>query len=455
MNMNRTLLTIVFAVCATLGMWAQGTKPLPSLHVEGKWLVDTHGNHVVLHGVMDTPSMWFNNNRWTGGYNETGATNCKKYFTKLFTGLEQAKCNVFRLHLDPAWTSGDNSYTYQTAVVQSDEWTNEANIKHFNPSKLTNFLSTLYVPLMLDALKHGMYVVVRPPGVCPGRLQVGDYYQKYLIQVWDIVSKNDSVRKYAGQISLELANEPVSIKNSQNADDAKAMHDYFQPVYDKIRSNGFTGIIWIPGTGWQSSYADYKTYPITGYNIGYAVHDYDGWYGCEDKKWEAKDVAARTKAKITQFHNQVPVVDTNPIIITEIDWSPKKPGTGHYDEHGNWVESNYGTWATGRTSVWGAITKGVHDHYGNISMTLSGTHCLLDIDTLIKKNKVVPSFGGLEEACGKACMDWYAEYYNQNYPKADFTSVPVSDFGKTYQNPIVRADLWYQPPCTTSPVPPS
>ena len=441
MNMNRTLLTIVFAVCATLGMWAQGTKPLPSLHVEGKWLVDTHGNHVVLHGVMDTPSMWFNNNRWTGGYNETGATNCKAYFKKLFTGLEQAKCNVFRLHLDPAWTSGDNSYTYQTAVVQSDEWTNEANIKHFNPTKLSTFLTSLYVPLMLDALKHGMYVVVRPPGVCPGRLQVGDYYQKYLIQVWDIVSKNDSVRKYAGQISLELANEPVSIKNSQNADDAKAMHDYFQPVYDKIRSNGFTGIIWIPGTGWQSSYADYKTYPITGYNIGYAVHDYDGWYGCEDKKWEAKDVAARTKAKITQFHNQVPVVDTNPIIITEIDWSPKKPGTGHYDEHGNWVESNYGTWATGRTSVWGAITKGVHDHYGNISMTLSGTHCLLDIDTLIKKNKVVPSFGGLEEACGKACMDWYAEYYEKNYPKADFTSVPVSDFGKTYQNPIVRADF--------------
>jgi hypothetical protein len=33
---------------------------LASLHVEGRWLVDTHGNHVVFHGVMDTPSMWFN-----------------------------------------------------------------------------------------------------------------------------------------------------------------------------------------------------------------------------------------------------------------------------------------------------------------------------------------------------------------------------------------------------------
>ena len=428
-------------LCASLCIWAQGVKPLPSLHVEGKWLVDTHGNKVVLHGVMDTPSMWFNDNRWTGGYNETGATNCKTYFNKLFIGLEKAKCNVFRLHLDPAWTSGDNSYTYQPAIYQSDEWTGEANIKHFNPSKLTTFMKSLYVPLMLNALKHGMYVVVRPPGVCPGSLKVGDYYQQYLIQVWDIVSSNDSVRKYSGQISIELANEPVSIKNALDQSDAKAMHDYFQPVYDKIRANGFTGIIWIPGTGWQSSYADYKTNPITGYNIGYAVHDYDGWYGMADKDWQAKDVPARIKAKITQFHNQVPVVDTNPIIVTEIDWSPTKPGTGHYNEHGNWVESNYGTWATGRTSVWGAVTKGVHDHYGNISMTLSGTHCLIDIDTLIKKNKVVPAFGGLEEACGKACMDWYAEYYEKNYPKADFSSVPVSDFGTKYQNPIVRADF--------------
>ena len=81
---------------------AQMQTPLPSIHVEGKWLVDTYGNHVVLHGVMDTPSMWFNSNRWTGGYNETGAKNCLTYFHKVFAGLQQANCDVFRLHLDPA-----------------------------------------------------------------------------------------------------------------------------------------------------------------------------------------------------------------------------------------------------------------------------------------------------------------------------------------------------------------
>ncbi len=424
-------------------------KPLPSLHVEGKWIVDSHGNHVVLHGVMDTPSMYFNDNRWGGGYNETGARNCLAYFEKIFTGLEQANCDVFRLHLDPAWTS-DGSITAAGFTKNSEGKTidplgnevgGEADISHFSSARLSTFLDQVYCPLMEKAMKHGMYVVVRPPGVCPGEIRVDGYYQKYLMEVWDIVTKKDFIRRYPGQISIELANEPVSVKNNQGANDSKALRDFFQPIVNKIRENCFTGIIWVPGAGWQASYADYATYPIEDVNFGYAVHDYDGWYGCEDKKWTAADVPARTQAKITQFHNQVPVVDTNPIIITEIDWSPKNPGSGHYNEHGDWVESNYGTWATGRTSVWGQITKNVHDHYGNISMTLSGTHCLLDVDTLIQKNKVVPSFGGLEEACGKACMDWYAEYAKVDNPLPDFTSVPISDLGTTYENPIVRADF--------------
>ena len=442
----RRLLSILFATCLTIGAWALDT-PLPSLHVEGKWLVDTYGNHVVLHGVMDTPSMWFNNNRWTGGYNATGAKNCVAYFHKLFAGMKQANCDVFRLHLDPAWTN-DNNVKYVDLSAQPEHKTGdlpsgEANVEHFSAKRLATFLKSVYIPLMIDALDHGLYVVVRPPGVCPGEIRVDGYYQKYLIEVWDSVSKNDIIRSHAGQISIELANEPVSVKNASGQSDAKALRDFFQPVVDKIRSNGFTGIIWVPGSGWQSNYADYKSYPIKGDNIGYAVHDYDGWYGLEDKKWSAGDVPARTKAKISQFHNQVPVVDTNPIIITEIDWSPTKPGTGHTNEHGQWVESNYGTWATGRTSVWGQVTKNVHDHYGNISMTLSGTACLIDIDKLLKTGVAEPAFGGLEEACGKACFDWYAEYAQVNNPSPDYVNnVPASDRGNgKYQNPVVRADF--------------
>ncbi|MBO7467594.1 MAG: family 43 glycosylhydrolase [Bacteroidaceae bacterium] len=429
----KKVLMLLFTFVVTTAS-AQGVKPMPTLSVEGRHIVDQHGNHVVLHGVMDTPNAWFNGGRW--GWSYSSVTPCLNYFEKIFSGLEEAKCDVFRLHLDPAWTNDpSNSYTYSGAKGQADDATGEADIKKFNPSRLKTYLRTLYFPLAKKAMNHGMYVVVRPPGVCPGNLQVGDYYQNYLMTVWDLFTQNDSIRKYPGQISIELANEPVSLKNAQGKDDAKALHDYFQPIVDKIRENGFTGIIWVPGTGWQSNYTSFAQYPIEGYNIGYAVHDYCGWYGCSDSSCDPQSL-------IQQFRQQVPVVDTAPIIITEVDWSPYKPGTGHYNEHGDWVESNYGTWSTGSTSKWGKAYKQLLDHYGNISMTLSGTSCLIDVDTLINKKKVVPAFDGLEEACGKACMDWYAEYYEVDWPHADFRNTVVSDLGNgKYQNPIIRADF--------------
>ena len=406
--MRRTILFFLALVSLTVA--GQGVKPLPKLHVEGRWLVDNHGNHVVLHGVMDTPSMFFNNERWGSmwqgvQYDANGANRCLAYFEKLFAGMEKAKCTVFRLHMDPAWTNDPNK--------QFTNGGQEDDISCFSVTRFKTFLPSLYWKLIQKAMNHGMYVVVRPPGVCPKNLKVGDEYNQYLMTVWDIFSQNTYVKLFAGQVSIELANEPVTVLNAQGQEDPRALHDYFQPIVDKIRANGFTGIIWAPGTGWQANYTSYAAYPIEGYNIGYAVHDYTGWYG-------SSDANPSPEVKINTFHQQVPVVDTNPIIITEVDWSPEKPGAeGHYNEHGDWVVPNYGTWSTGSTSKWGKAFKACLDHFGNISMTLSGTGCLLDIDRLLKDGSVVPAFGGLEEACGKACMDWYADYYQVDWPHAD------------------------------------
>ena len=423
------LLTIFFA----LGANAQGVKPLPSLHTEGRWLVDKHGNQVVLHGVMDTPNMYFNGWRWgnpwgwngnTANYDDNGAKKCIKYFEKIFKGLEEAKCDVFRLHMDPAWTNdGSITATGFTKKVKNgktvtidpngQEVDGEANISQFSETLYRHWLPTLYFELAKKAMNHGMYVVVRPPGVCPGNIKVGDYYQAYLTKVWDIFSSQDFVKEHAGQISIELANEPVGLKNANGQDDAKAMHDYFQPIVDKIRENGFTGIIWVPGTVWQQNYRGYAEYPIEGENIGYAVHDYCGWYGCSDDNPDPQN-------EIKNFHESVPVIDFAPVIITEVDWSPVNPDAeGHYNESGTWVQPNFGTWATGSTSKWGKAYKTMLDYFGNISMTLSGTGCLIDEDKLLSTGKVYPAFNGNEEACGKTCMDWYADYYNVNWPHAD------------------------------------
>lgn len=434
----KRIFTLITILCA-LGAGAQGVKPLPSLHTDGRWLVDKHGNQVVLHGVMDTPSNYFNGGRWEGSkalgwwdhYNDTGVTNCLAYFEKLFKGMEKAKCDVFRLHMDPAWTNDPaDGYVYAGSVGQASDASGEADIKKFNPERYQKYLPQLYLKLAEMAMKYGMYVVVRPPGVCPHDLKVGDYYNRYLMYVWDVFSQQEFVKDHAGQISIELANEPVNLRNAQNQDDPKALHDYFQPIVNKIRENGFTGIIWAPGTGWQANYTSYATYPIEGDNIGYAVHDYTGWYGCSDANPDPQN-------KIEQFHKQVPVVDTNPIIITEVDWSPENPSAqGHYNEHNEWVQPNYGTWSTGSTSKWGKAYKAMLDYYGNISMTLSGTGCLFDIDKLLSTGNVYPAFNGLEEACGKACMDWYAEYYTVNYPHAD----DEAETGDFYTIESLKAD---------------
>ena len=441
----------LFLVCAVLMMstvmWAQGVKPLPSLHVEGRWLVDQHGNHVVLHGVMDTPNMYFNGWRWVSpwdpnnyaDYNEASVSKCLDYFEKLFTAMEKSKCTIFRLHLDPAWTNDpSSSYTYSGAKDQPADAQNEADIKKFNPSRLSTFLTKLYWPLMQKAMDHGMYVVVRPPGVCPQNLKVGDYYNKYLLTVWDKVSQNSNIKKYAGQISLELANEPVNLRNANNQDDAKALHDFFQPIVDKIRANGFTGIIWVPGTGYQSNYRSYASWPIEGYNIGYAVHDYPGWYSSSDDNPGVQN-------KRTNFHNAVPVVDTNPIFISEVDWSPiKEPKEfDRLNEHGDSVFKNLGTWATGSTSKWGkAFKEGVLDYFGNVSMTLTHPHDFFDIDKVVANGTVVAAFNENPEACGKACMDWYADYYTKDWAHADFKNYVVSDQGTgSYKNPIISADF--------------
>ena len=434
----KRIFTLITILCA-LGAGAQGVKPLPSLHTEGRWLVDKHGNQVVLHGVMDTPSNYFNGGRWEGSkalgwwdhYNDTGVTNCLAYFEKLFKGMEKAKCDVFRLHMDPAWTNDPaDGYVYAGSAGQASDASGEADIKKFNPERYQKYLPQLYLKLAEMAMKYGMYVVVRPPGVCPHDLKVGDYYNQYLMYVWDVFSQQEFVKDHAGQISIELANEPVNLRNAQNQDDPKALHDYFQPIVNKIRENGFTGIIWAPGTGWQANYTSYATYPIEGDNIGYAVHDYTGWYGCSDANPDPQN-------KIEQFHKQVPVVDTNPIIITEVDWSPENPSAqGHYNEHKEWVQPNYGTWSTGSTSKWGKAYKAMLDYYGNISMTLSGTGCLFDIDKLLSTGNVYPAFNGLEEACGKACMDWYAEYYTVNYPHAD----DEAETGDFYTIESLKAD---------------
>ena len=225
-------------------------------------------------------------------------------------------------------------------------------------------------------------------------------------------------------MSIELANEPVDVYDSKGKKNSSvALRDFFQPIVDVIRENGFKGIIWVPGSGWQSWYNNYAKNPIVDPedNFGYAVHCYPGWYNSSGGNNDKTNKESMRR----QFETQVPVVKTNPVIVTEIDWSPLKPGEGHYDEHGNWVEPNYGTWGTATTSGFGNAFKYIHDYYGNISMTLQGSGLYFDIDKYLESGIVQPAFQGVEEACGEACFAWYKEYYEASTGIENVTSDDV------------------------------
>ena len=152
--MKAFLLTALLAI--GLAPAAKAEIP-PSIHVEGKDLVDTHGNKVVMHGVMDTPSMYFNGGRWGwGSYDATDApTRCLDYFEKVFAAITDTKqganCTVFRLHLDPAWTN--NGSVVAAGFTQKDgkwydtngtEVSGEADIKNFDMTRFKKFWTSVY-----------------------------------------------------------------------------------------------------------------------------------------------------------------------------------------------------------------------------------------------------------------------------------------------------------------------
>jgi len=388
----------------------------------GKNLVyaDNVNEKVTLHGVMDTPNAYFNNDRWSitdwnNRYNnDNDVKNCLAYFETLLSAFVNHSAgsyvDLFRLHLDPAWTNDPN----KTATNGGQE----NDISRFSADRLRTYMDKLYWPIAKKAIDKGMYVIMRPPGVCPQSISVGGEYQNYLKTVWNIVSSNENVKKYAGQIMIELANEPITVLDTDGTNSnsrASVLHDFFQPIVDIIRANGFKGVILSSGSGYQWHYEGYSSYPITGDNIGYAVHWYPGWHGTNSSKTVISD-----QTIINTFQSNVPVVTSRPIVITEVDWSPEDSSgdIDHYNEFNQPVYKNYGTWATGYTSSFGKNFKATHDYFGNISMTLTHPYEYVDFDKLFNNGVVTYSYQSKaepKEACAYTCfVDWYPKLYKDH-----------------------------------------
>jgi len=408
------VLSVLFQVN---NVFAWGGMPMPQLHVEGRYLKDSQGNVVNLHGFAQTYSPWFNE----GGkyWNNYDVAGCLKYNKGILDKVMAAgwKANYLRLHMDPHW-----SYTPGMPVTGEDD------ISAFNFTRFKTYLNSVFIPMAEYAISKGLYVVMRPPGVCPGKIAVGDAYNQYLIKVWGYVAQQPKLKNNPN-IMFELANEPVDILGSDGTYGAGSqghfdkLKTFFQAVVDTIRSSA-DNILWVPGLGFQSLYSGYAVNPIEGENIGYAVHVYPGWFN-----------SGQGYANFQSgWNNQVkPVADFAPIIVTEMDWAPAK------------YNASWGKDITGVAGGvgFGANFKKITDDSGNVSwLIFTGPDLLAKFTGVPLVAGGDSTFWNDPQACPWPTHQWYQDYTQTNYPRPDFGYKSTSDNGDgTFANPVICGDF--------------
>lgn len=412
--LRKYLLATVLAILCSSSVLAQS---LPALHVEGPFLVDENGKRHNLHGFAQTFSPWFNEqgSKW----NNYNVAECLRYNKGILDGIMNAgwQMTFVRQHMDPYWSN--------TPGVQV---TGENDISAFSFTRFKKYLDEVFVPMAEYAIGKGLYVVMRPPGVCPETITIGDAYQQYLIKVWEHVAQHPKL-KDNGCIMFELANEPVHIKNADGTQAGdKEMTAYFQKIVDVMRKH-CNNILLIPGLGWQSNYAGFANYPIQGENIGYAVHCYPGWYNGGHGNG---DVVVNYRGFKRGWDAQIlPVAVTNPVVVTEMDWAPSK-----YDS--SWGKSNTGE--EGKTGF-GANFMKIADETRNVSwLTFTGGELLARYKDDAPDGQ---TFLTDPEACPRPCYRRFQYYASQEY--SDLINQP--DYRpEIKEEPLFSlTDEWFNP----------
>lgn len=411
------LVVFLLALLFTGGLFAQNTE-LQALHVEGRYLCTPDGTPINLHGFGQTYSPWFNEQGrgWGWSYN---TDDCLRYNQGLIDKILDAGWEMrwLRLHMDPYWSN-------EPGVTTSGE----NDISAFRLTRFKKYLDEVFVPMAEYATSHGLYVVMRPPGVCPKDIFIGGEYQKYLLTVWGVVASHERLRNNPG-IMFELANEPINILGTDGTigsvgdAHAEACSEFFQAIVDSIRSCGADNVLWVPGLGYQSQYAGYVKYPIQGDNIGYAVHCYPGWYGSdsESDSGSAEQGVVTKGAGYLEFQSgwnaQVaPVAEIAPILITEMDWAPQK-------YNASWGKATTGT--AGGVGF-GANFRYIMDRTGNVSwMLFTGPELLAKYDDSLPDGQ---TFLTDPEACARPCYRWFKEYADPNWQFEDTLAIRTLSF---------------------------
>lgn len=395
------------------------TGPL-ELNVVGRYLKDSEGNIVNLHGFGQTYSPFFNDFAW----NNYDVEGCLRHNKTMIDQVLAAgwRMNFIRMHMDPYWSDDT-----------SKESVRYEGHERFSEERFRKYLDEVFVPMAEYASGKGLYVVMRPPGVSPEKIALEDDYQAFLIKVWDIVSSHKRLRNN-GKVMFELANEPINILGTDGSYGSsgdghfKNMQLYFQAIIDKIRGNGADNIIWVPGLGYQSQYAGFATHRFTGDNIGFAVHVYPGWYNSDAEVGPNENVGGVSGGGYEGFQRGwdaqiMPVAEYAPVMVTEMDWAPAK-----YDS--SWGKSITGV-AGGEG--FGANFKYIADNTGNVSWMIFTSQELLAQFDGVPGTPGNYTFLNDPEACPWPVYHWFKEYAGEEVPEGELVSLEIAGVGESLE----------------------
>lgn len=414
---SRIALFLALLAMGAAGLAAAGSPP-PAIHVEGRHFVDDAGNCVRLRGAMYSIHPFFSHGRWGGGRDDAAAGRAIEYFDRLSTALadrsQGSYVNMIRYTDDGHWSWDDAKWK-----AAKENW--KAAGKEKEPPQFyacdydmyrTNYLEKVLVPIVENTVKRGHYVIVRPAYNNPGDTTPFCEYHRHLEKEWRMMASHPRLQALAGKVIFELQNEPTQIFAPDGSKSDEAVRDYMQPLVELIRECGFTGPVIVPGWGYQSRFECLPNNPVRDplKNMGYAVHVYPGWYNQRDETADAERF-------IANFLKQVPVVMDYPCVVTEVDWSPIKPGKGKTNEFGEFVPANWGSWGTGSTSLWGNAYFAVLEKFGNISTICGDGNIFFDVEEYLKSGKVKCWYDGESECCAHAFWKLYERWAKEKPQK--------------------------------------
>lgn len=392
---RRAWLAIVYFAGAAFAQAYQG-MPMSKLHVAGRFLQNSSGTNVLLHGYMMAGDSWFNGegHLFSNPNNYASPANCAGMLNA-YNGIADILSNPSPLYgTNHGWccsfvrTAGNG-----TANGFAPGW--DTNGVLTNPAQFNGWITNVMVPWVNHCKSVGLYVVIcgGPSQTYPGgdtTKNMTQQFQTNLITYWTNVA---NYFKSADNVMFEICNEPINIETSFGANNwaitgntyFSALTNFMQPIVNAIRSAGDDHVLLIPSLGWQGQCQGFANYPIQGTNIAYAGHFYPGYNGIHD-----------SGIAVTNFWNSnyKPCADKYPLVITELVWSPND-GTGYQD-----------LW-NGSTAGFGIATKGCIDKQGNVSYLVGFVSDLL---TNLTSGSLANATLNTNMQSTPAAFDWFAQY---------------------------------------------